>query len=194
MPTNSRKRDRWDSSSDDEDEGSRVTSKSDNHKKPMLKGDTEKETERDRSVGTGILATSTKADSSYSSTFKKYNPLLQGCRSVYSSYERVDRIDEGTYGVVWKAIDLATKEVVALKQVKFDYLLLRDGFPVAALREISILLSLSHQNIVTVREMVVGDKVNKVFMVMEVRAYTIYFYFCFDDNILKAYYFSRLYP
>ena len=99
-----------------------------------------------------------------------HNPLLRGCRSVYDSYERLERIDEGTYGIVWKAKDLSTStnKVVALKQIKFDIDLQKgEGFPVAALREIGVLLALSHENIVTVQEMVVGDDFDKVFMVME---------------------------
>ena len=97
-----------------------------------------------------------------------HNPLLRGCRSVYDSYERLERIDEGTYGIVWKAKDLSTNKVVALKQIKFDINLQKgEGFPVAALREIGVLLALSHENIVTVQEMVVGDDFDKVFMVME---------------------------
>ena len=99
--------------------------------------------------------------------YKYHNPLLQGCRSVYDSYERLDRIDEGTYGIVWKAIDNTTHETVALKQIKFDPTITQEGFPMAALREISVLLSLSHECIVTVKEMVVGSGYDKVFMVME---------------------------
>ncbi len=96
-----------------------------------------------------------------------HNPLLHGCRSVYDSYERLGRLDEGTYGIVWKAEDLVTKNVVALKQIKFDHNLRKEGFPMAALREIGVLLALSHENIVTVQEMVTGDDFDKVFMVME---------------------------
>ena len=97
-----------------------------------------------------------------------HNPLLDGCRSVYDSYERLSHLDEGTYGVVWKARDLATDEIVALKQIKFDDPgLTREGFPISALREIGVLLSLSHECIVTVREMVVGSTPDKVYMVME---------------------------
>jgi len=96
-----------------------------------------------------------------------HNPLLNGCRSVYNSYERLHKIDEGTYGIVWKARDLATNEVVALKQIKYDRNLFKEGFPITALREISVLLALNHESIVTVREMVVGDAFEKVFMVME---------------------------
>jgi len=96
-----------------------------------------------------------------------HNPLTQGCRSVYDSYERLERLDEGTYGVVWKAKDLATQEIVALKQIKFDSEMTKEGFPVTALREINVLLSLSHESIVSVKEMVVGSAFDKVFMVME---------------------------
>jgi cell division cycle 2-like protein len=97
-----------------------------------------------------------------------HNPLLHGCRSVYDSYERLSHLDEGTYGVVWKARDNSTGEIVALKQIKFDDPeLTREGFPISALREIGVLLSLSHECVVTVREMVVGKTHDKVYMVME---------------------------
>jgi serine/threonine protein kinase len=63
---------------------------------------------------------------------------------------------------------VATQEIVALKQIKFDDEMTKEGFPVTALREISVLLSLSHENVVSVREMCVGSSFDKVFMVMEV--------------------------
>ena len=44
---------------------------------------------------------------------------------------------------------------------------MKDGFSLGALREIDVLLGLSHECIVTVKEMVVGDAFDKVFMVME---------------------------
>ncbi|EJK45227.1 hypothetical protein THAOC_36162 [Thalassiosira oceanica] len=99
--------------------------------------------------------------------YQLYNPLMRGCRSVYDSYERLTQIDEGTYGVVFKARDLCTDEIVAIKQIKFEDEITKEGFPISALREISVLLSLSHECIVTVREMVVGATHDKVFMVME---------------------------
>lgn len=96
-----------------------------------------------------------------------HNPLTQGCRSVYDTYDRIGHVSEGTYGVVWKARDLATEDVVALKQIKFAVDVRKEGFPVTALREINVLLALSHENIVSVREMVVGKSVEQVYMVME---------------------------
>jgi cell division cycle 2-like len=97
-----------------------------------------------------------------------HNPLLLGCRSVYDTYDRIARLSEGTYGVVWKAKDLATNDTVALKQIKFDADHQRtQGFPVTALREINVLMALQHENVVSVKEMVVGSGMDKVFMVME---------------------------
>ena len=127
------------------------------------------------------------------------------CRSV-DVYEKLHKIDEGTYGVVYKAKERKTGDIVALKQVKLltvkeararidrpcnpaprpdtpdpdaspdsraanrpanrpdtspatrpdlsDDLSPVQGFPVTALREINVLLSLSHPNIINVRERV----------------------------------------
>uniref|UniRef100_A0A7S2RU23 Cyclin-dependent kinase 2 homolog n=2 Tax=Rhizochromulina marina TaxID=1034831 RepID=A0A7S2RU23_9STRA len=41
------------------------------------------------------------------------------------------------------------------------------GFPITALRETNVLLALQHPNIVGMREMVVGSRMDEVFMVME---------------------------
>jgi len=143
------KRNRWDSSSDEEDEND-----DDNNNAVVNKLQvTEKKKKKSKDKNTN--------------NFLRHNPLLQGCRSVYANYERLCRISEGTFGVVWKAKDLATNEVVALKQIKFDADIITEGFPISALREISVLLSFNHECIVTVREMVVGDALDKVFMVME---------------------------
>lgn len=89
--------------------------------------------------------------------------MLQSCRDVFE-YERLNKINEGTYGVVFRARDKQTGETVALKKVKMG--IERDGFPLSALREMNILLSLHHPSIVNVKEVVMGD-LDSVFMVME---------------------------
>ncbi|CAN0050329.1 unnamed protein product, partial [Ectocarpus fasciculatus] len=43
----------------------------------------------------------------------------------------------------------------------------KEGFPITALRETNVLLSLHNPNIVRVLEMVVGSTLDKVYMVME---------------------------
>lgn len=141
------KRDRWDSSSDEEED---------------RKSDEKSTTRRLHNKSASDSSTVSKPTS-----LPLHNPLLKGCRSVYDAYERIGRVSEGSYGIVWKAQDLATNEVVALKQIKFDVASTKEGFPVSALREINVLLALSHESIVSVKEMVVGDDIDKVFMVME---------------------------
>ena len=84
--------------------------------------------------------------------------LLNGCRNV-NAYRPLGKIEEGTYGVVFAAEEVATGEKVALKKVKMPRL---TDFPVTALRETNVLLSLDHENIVRVREMVVGGGLDKV--------------------------------
>eukprot|EP00268_Persea_americana_P004512 TRINITY_DN1143_c0_g1_i8.p1 TRINITY_DN1143_c0_g1~~TRINITY_DN1143_c0_g1_i8.p1 ORF type:complete len:801 (+),score=194.10 TRINITY_DN1143_c0_g1_i8:811-3213(+) len=90
--------------------------------------------------------------------------MLQGCRSV-EEFERLNKIDEGTYGVVYRAKDKKTGEIVALKKVKMEKE--REGFPLTSLREINILLSFHHPSIVDVKEVVVGTNLDSIFMVME---------------------------
>jgi len=55
-------------------------------------------------------------------------------------------IGEGTYGVVYKAKDTITNEIVALKQIRLENE--DEGIPSTAMREISILKELKHPNIV----------------------------------------------
>jgi cell division cycle 2-like protein len=50
---------------------------------------------------------------------QRHNPLIQGCRSV-DEYQRINYIDQGTYGLVFKARCRETGELVALKQIKLD--------------------------------------------------------------------------
>ncbi|KAE8730143.1 Cyclin-dependent kinase G-2 [Hibiscus syriacus] len=90
--------------------------------------------------------------------------MLQGCRSV-DEFERLNKIDEGTYGVVYRAKDKKTGEIVALKKVKMEKE--REGFPLTSLREMNILLSFHHPSIVDVKEVVVGSSLDSIFMVME---------------------------
>ncbi|EGG07064.1 uncharacterized protein MELLADRAFT_35629 [Melampsora larici-populina 98AG31] len=92
------------------------------------------------------------------------HPTIQGCRSVYC-YERLNHIEEGSYGVVFRARDKESNEIVALKKIKMDQE--KNGFPITSLREIHTLMMVQHQNIVNVREIVVGDTLTQIFIVMD---------------------------
>jgi len=82
------------------------------------------------------------------------HPPIQPSRSVYA-YERLNQIEEGSYGVVFRARDKQTGDIVALKKLKLDEE--KNGFPITALREVYALMSCRHENIVSVRDVVVGD-------------------------------------
>ncbi|KAG9446662.1 hypothetical protein H6P81_012790 [Aristolochia fimbriata] len=102
-------------------------------------------------------------DSNGAASARSFN-MLHGCRSV-DDFEKLNKINEGTYGIVFKARDQKSGEVVALKKVKMEKE--REGFPLTSLREINILLSCSHPSIVDLKEVVIGRDINQVFMVME---------------------------
>ena len=70
-------------------------------------------------------------------------------------YAIVSQVGEGTFGKVYKARNTITNVHVALKRIRMEAE--RDGFPVTAMREIKLLQSLKHQNIVRLYEMMVSN-------------------------------------
>ena len=91
--------------------------------------------------------------------FLRFPTLEWGpCRHV-DNFEKLNHIEEGSYGWVSRAREIATGEVVALKKLKMDNL--NDGFPVTGLREIQTLMESRHENIVNLREVVMGDSVSE---------------------------------
>ncbi|PHH91894.1 hypothetical protein CDD83_9837 [Cordyceps sp. RAO-2017] len=72
-------------------------------------------------------------------------------------------VGSGTYGKVFKGLNVYTKGLVALKRIRMEGE--RDGFPVTAVREIKLLQSLRHTNIVNLQEVMVEK--NDCFMVFE---------------------------
>uniref|UniRef100_A0A9J2Q8E8 cyclin-dependent kinase n=1 Tax=Ascaris lumbricoides TaxID=6252 RepID=A0A9J2Q8E8_ASCLU len=94
-----------------------------------------------------------------------YYPGISGCRNV-AEFECLNRIEEGTFGVVYRAKEKKTDEIVALKRLKMEKE--KEGFPITSLREINMLLKAgNHPNIVNVREIVVGSTMDKIYLVME---------------------------
>ena len=95
-------------------------------------------------------------------------PSWQPARTI-DSFERLNHIEEGSYGFVSRAKELATGEIVAIKKMKMDPGSAQNGFPVTALREIQTLSAAKHRHIVDLREVVVGEKgnVDDIFLVMD---------------------------
>ncbi|XP_055538173.1 cyclin-dependent kinase 10 [Wyeomyia smithii] len=88
------------------------------------------------------------------------------CRYV-SVFQKCNRVGEGTYGIVFRAKDTKTNEIVALKKVRIDQQIFKDGFPISGLREIQILKNCNHDNVVKLKEVVVGNSLESIFLVME---------------------------
>lgn len=87
------------------------------------------------------------------------HPPLASCRSVYS-YTRLNHIEEGTYGIVFRARCNETGGIYALKKLKLEEE--KQGFPVTSLREVmALMVAGEHENVVGVREIVVGDTLNQ---------------------------------
>ncbi|XP_040845357.1 cyclin-dependent kinase 3 isoform X3 [Ochotona curzoniae] len=78
-------------------------------------------------------------------------------------FQKVEKIGEGTYGVVYKAQNKETGQLVALKKIRLD--LETEGVPSTAIREISLLKELKHPNIVRLLDVVHNDK--KLYLVFE---------------------------
>lgn len=56
------------------------------------------------------------------------------------------------------AADRSNREIVALKKIRMDSE--KDGFPITALREIRILSSVFHENIIRLREIIRSKRLN----------------------------------
>uniref|UniRef100_A0A8I6Y392 [RNA-polymerase]-subunit kinase n=1 Tax=Hordeum vulgare subsp. vulgare TaxID=112509 RepID=A0A8I6Y392_HORVV len=78
-------------------------------------------------------------------------------------YEKVEKIGEGTYGVVYKARDRATNETIALKKIRLEQE--DEGVPSTAIREISLLKEMQHRNIVKLHDVVHSEK--RIWLVFE---------------------------
>ena len=93
-------------------------------------------------------------------------------RDELEKYLRLDKVGEGTYGVVYKCQNKETNELVALKKVRLENE--DEGIPSTSIREISILKQLHHPYIVNLLDLIHGEK--KLYLVFE-----------FMDHDLKKY-------
>ncbi|KAF9797770.1 hypothetical protein SFRURICE_017965 [Spodoptera frugiperda] len=93
-----------------------------------------------------------------------YDQYLNRCVDI-EDYEHIRTINEGTYGVVYKATHKQTGELVAVKYLKcFDS---EERFSIAAARELKFLMNLWHENIVLVHELAMGASRSEMYIVME---------------------------
>ncbi|XP_059125811.1 cyclin-dependent kinase 3 isoform X2 [Peromyscus eremicus] len=86
-----------------------------------------------------------------------------GSSTDMDAFQKVEKIGEGTYGVVYKAKNKETGQLVALKKIRLD--VETEGVPSTAIREISLLKELKHPNIVKLLDVVHREK--KLYLVFE---------------------------
>jgi cell division cycle 2-like len=130
--------DKWASSSEDDDEG---TGNNDSG---------------------SSSSSSSNNNSSSSNSSNKTNSRSVDC------YDRIKALGEGQYGTVWQAKNKKNGTIVALKEFKLTAQVCgKEGFPCTALREINVLQSLNHINIIKVHEVVVGTTTDKIYIVMD---------------------------
>ncbi|KAI0145405.1 cyclin-dependent protein kinase [Xylariaceae sp. FL1272] len=79
-----------------------------------------------------------------------------------TSFQQLEKLGEGTYATVFKGRNRQTGELVALKEIQLDS---EEGTPSTAIREISLLKELKHENIVGLHDVVHTE--NKLMLVFE---------------------------
>ncbi|KAJ3146120.1 Cyclin-dependent kinase catalytic subunit [Geranomyces variabilis] len=83
--------------------------------------------------------------------------------SKIENYDKIEKVGEGTYGVVYKARNKSNGEIVALKKIRLESE--DEGVPGTAIREISLLKELNQGNIVQLKDIVHND--TKLYLIME---------------------------
>jgi len=78
-------------------------------------------------------------------------------------YAKIEKVGEGTYGVVYKARDVGTNEIVALKKIRLEAE--DEGVPSTAIREISLLKELKDDHIVRLIDIIHVEQ--KLYLVCE---------------------------
>ncbi len=88
---------------------------------------------------------------------------MDNYKDELEKYIKIDKVGEGTYGVVYKCRNKDSQELVALKKIRLENE--DEGIPSTAIREISILKQMRHPNIVNLVDLIHGEK--KLYLVFE---------------------------
>jgi serine/threonine protein kinase len=121
------------------------------------------------------------------------NDNSKSTSNTLPKYQVLEKIGEGTYGVVYKAKDRQTGRYMALKKIRLEGE--DEGIPPTSIREISLLKELDHPNIVKLED-VVHSK-NRLFLVFEFIDYDLKKYIDtvggdIDPLLIKSYLYQLL--
>jgi serine/threonine protein kinase len=93
--------------------------------------------------------------------------------STKKDYEKIEKLGSGAYGTVYKAKCKKNQKIVAIKRIKIS--LDTEGIPSSALREISILRNLRHENIEKIIDVIATD--TKLYLVLEYMEYDLQIFY-----------------
>jgi len=82
---------------------------------------------------------------------------------VFSRFSIVEKLGEGTYGQVYKAVSRRTQETFALKKIRILYD--EDGVPGNAIREVALLKECDHPNVIRLHD--VFSNLSALYLVFE---------------------------
>ncbi|BBN12355.1 hypothetical protein MPTK1_5g19420 [Marchantia polymorpha subsp. ruderalis] len=80
-------------------------------------------------------------------------------------YHKVEKVGEGRFGVVYKALNTRTKELVAMKRIRGEMLPAKSGMPSFVMRELSALQGLKHSNVVPLYDVFYRE--NQLYLIFE---------------------------
>jgi len=100
-------------------------------------------------------------------------------QSKLEDFTKIEKIGEGTYGVVFKGRNKNTGEIVAMKKIRLESE--DEGVPSTAIREISLLKELQHPNIVCLSDVLMQEA--KLYLIFEFLTMDLKKYM--DSNIPK---------
>ena len=80
-------------------------------------------------------------------------------------FEHIEKLGEGTYGIVYKAKDLKNNTIVAIKKIRLENE--DEGIPSTAMREIAILKELDHPNIIKLIDIIYEPEKQRLDLIFE---------------------------
>lgn len=89
---------------------------------------------------------------------------IEECNMI-GRYKKLKKLGEGSYGVVYKALDPTNDKTVAIKELKLEGH--EEGIPACHLREVGILKTLNHPNIIRLLDKVYIPENSSLFLVFE---------------------------
>ena len=91
-------------------------------------------------------------------------------------YKKEKKLGKGAFGIVWKALDTKTNKHVAIKVISKEKLAMDEGNKARLAREVAIMKSLRHKNLVNLYGFITNDAEKEVWMIVE----------CIDGSDLMA--------